>query len=138
MALTRKTPRPHAPGGYDCRGLHLLRARWARFVSNALLLFCLSSCTNDSEHLVCRLGFKLTSSPIFASALIDHTQYVTPKDVRTRALATHRGNRFVIVYNQTDPHFSALRTATDSDGPVPKQVLADTLAMLTGERLTPV
>jgi hypothetical protein len=34
---------------------------------------------------------------------IDHTQYVTSKSIRERDMATHRGNRFVIEYNDTHP-----------------------------------
>ena len=40
-----------------------------------------------------------------AWSLIDHTQYSTPTDVRTRDMMTHRGNRFVIDYDRTNPRY---------------------------------
>ena len=40
-----------------------------------------------------------------ANGYIDHTQYVTSPDTRERNKATHRGNRFVIEYNQTHPRY---------------------------------
>ena len=88
--------------------VHQLVHQLASLLYAALLLFCLSSSSSSSFLNI----FSPLSSPsstasfsFFASAYVDHTQFVTPKDVRLRALATHRGNRFVIVYNQTDPRF---------------------------------
>jgi hypothetical protein len=97
---------------------HRLRQRGARPVHQpvhhqlasllyaALLLFCIFS-SSSFLKLSSSLSYSSStaSSSFFASAYIDHTQFVTSKDVRLRALATHRGNRFVIVYNQTDPRF---------------------------------
>ena len=77
----------------------------ASLLYTALLIFCLSSFSFRNPSTTLSSSSSLSTSSFFAAAYIDHTQYTTSKDLRLRALATHRGNRFVIVYNQTDPRF---------------------------------
>ena len=54
------------------------------------------------------LSFQVLVTTFLVSAthsVIDHTQYVTSPNIRERDMATHRGNRFVVEYNDTHPRF---------------------------------
>ena len=54
------------------------------------------------------LSFQLLVTTFLVSithSVIDHTQYVTSPNIRERDMATHRGNRFVVEYNDTHPRY---------------------------------
>ena len=80
--------------GYSRYHSHQI-GRGNTFQSTVLLFLVVLSSLSTYDYFGGRL----------AVGYIDHTLYNTSKDVRVRALATHRGNRFVIQYNQTDPRF---------------------------------